>query len=201
MVGCVNGNVPNLKHKKTPLPNVWPINPCTNITQYEAHALGWRSLSNLCSRPWCIFCVATLTLGLRPRQGFTKVWTKTKRESHFMLPGVQKSVREWALTLPSELPFCKLDFHFLRRRLQGPNSLDWKVSYIIGKLLQHRCLKWACMTHLYTWNTSYGQKKGQESNWQFDSRPLKVGNRPDFLVCRWHVTYRWKALDEGYNFA
>jgi hypothetical protein len=25
---------------------------------------------------------------------------------------------------------------------------------------------------------SCGQKKGRESNWQFDSRPLKVGNRP-----------------------
>jgi hypothetical protein len=20
-------------------------------------------------------------------------------------------------------------------------------------------------------------------------------------MCRWHATYRWKALDEGYNFA
>jgi hypothetical protein len=36
---------------------------------------------------------------------------------------------------------------------------------------------------------------------QFDSRPLKVLNHPDFLVCKSHVTYRWKALDEGYNFA
>jgi len=25
-------------------------------------------------------------------------------------------------------------------------------------------------------------KERQESNWQFDSRPLKVGNRPDFLA-------------------
>jgi len=33
------------------------------------------------------------------------------------------------------------------------------------------------MTHLDTSNISYGQKKGQESNWQFNSRPLKVGNR------------------------
>ncbi len=39
------------------------------------------------------------------------------------------------------------------------------------------------------------------SPWQFDSRPLKVGNRPDSPACRQHVTYRWKALDEGYNFA
>jgi hypothetical protein len=31
--------------------------------------------------------------------------------------------------------------------------------------------------------------------------PLKIKNRPDFLVCKWCATYRWKALDEGYNFA
>jgi hypothetical protein len=36
---------------------------------------------------------------------------------------------------------------------------------------------------------------------QFDSRPLKVKNRPDFLVCRWCATYRWKALDKEYNFS
>jgi hypothetical protein len=46
----------------------------------------------------------------------------------------------------------------------------------------------------------YGQKKGRESNWQFDSRPLKVRNWPDFLGCKWHATYRWKDLDKGYNF-
>ncbi len=64
-----------------------------------------------------------------------------------------------------------------------------------------RCLKWARMTHLDIWNTSYGQKKSWESNWQFDSRPLKVRIRPDFLVCRWHTTYRWKDLNDGYNFS
>jgi hypothetical protein len=32
-------------------------------------------------------------------------------------------------------------------------------------------------------------------------RLLKVGNRPDFLACKWHTTYCWKALDKGYNFA
>jgi hypothetical protein len=43
--------------------------------------------------------------------------------------------------------------------------------------------------------------KGRESNWQFDSRPLKVRNRPNVLACRWHATYHWKAIDEEYNFA
>jgi hypothetical protein len=51
------------------------------------------------------------------------------------------------------------------------------------------------------WNTSYDQKKGRESNWQFDSRPLKIKNRPDFRACRSCETYHWKDLDEGYNFA
>jgi hypothetical protein len=44
-------------------------------------------------------------------------------------------------------------------------------------------------------------KKFQKSNWQFDSWPLKVGNRPDFLACRWCATYCWKALDEDYKFS
>jgi hypothetical protein len=57
------------------------------------------------------------------------------------------------------------------------------------------------MTHFEISNTSYGQKKGHESNWQFDSRPLKVGNRPYFLTIRWCETYHSKALDKGYNFA
>ncbi len=35
----------------------------------------------------------------------------------------------------------------------------------------------------------------------FDSRPLKVKNRLDLLMCRWRATYCWKALNEGYNFA
>ncbi len=64
-----------------------------------------------------------------------------------------------------------------------------------------KCLKWARITHLDIWNTNYGQKKGQESNWQFDFQPQKVRNRLDFLVCRRHATRRWKDLDEGYNFS
>jgi len=53
----------------------------------------------------------------------------------------------------------------------------------------------------YLKNISYGQKKGRESNGQFDSRPLKVKNRPNFLAFRLHGTYLWKTLDVGYNFA
>ncbi len=46
--------------------------------------------------------------------------------------------------------------------------------------MERRCLKWAYMTCLGTSNISYDQKKGWESNCQFDSWPLKVNNRPNF---------------------
>jgi len=83
----------------------------------------------------------------------------------------------------------------------GENSMAWGVLYTIRKLLERRCLKWARIAHLDIWNISYGKKKGQKSNWQFDSLPLKVRNRSDLLIYRWHVTYHWKVVDEGYNFA
>jgi hypothetical protein len=120
-----------------------------------------------------------------------------------MLPGVQKSVREWTLTLPRELPLWEFESQWTPESSEGDrrgqNSLDWGVPYIIENILERRCLKWAHMTHLDIWNTKYVQKKGWESNWQFDSRPLKVGNRPDFLASRWRATYRWKSLDKKYN--
>jgi hypothetical protein len=60
--------------------------------------------------------------------------------------------------------------------------------------------KMASMSHLDICSTSYGRKKGRESNWQFDSRPLKVRNWLDSGVCRWSATHYWKSLDESYNF-
>jgi hypothetical protein len=79
--------------------------------------------------------------------------------------------------------------------------MDWGVIYTIGNLLELKCLKWARMAHMDIWNTSYGQKKGGESNHQFDSRPLNVRNCPYFLACRWCATYRLKDLEKGYNFS
>jgi hypothetical protein len=62
--------------------------------------------------------------------------------------------------------------------LRGQISSPWWVLYINEKLLKLRCPKWPRITHLDICSPSYGQKKCWESNWQFDSRPLKVGNRP-----------------------
>jgi len=113
-------------------------------------------------------------------------------------------VREWALTLPRQLPLweeSRWTFETSETNLRGQNSISCSVLYIIRKLLERRCLKWARISHLDIWNISYGQKKGRESNCQFNSRPEKVGNRPNLLSCRRRATYSWKALNESYNFA
>jgi len=83
---------------------------------------------------------------------------------------------------------------------KGQNTSHWGVLHVIGKVLKCRCLKCPRIGHLDIYNPSYGQKKSRESNWQFDSRPLKVGNRtlPDLRIES--ATWRWKDLDEGYNF-
>jgi hypothetical protein len=48
--------------------------------------------------------------------------------------------------------------------------------FFIPLVLKCRCPKWPRMSHLDICSLSYEQKKGRESNWQFDSRPLKVEN-------------------------
>jgi hypothetical protein len=169
--------------------------------------------------------VATLALGSRPRQRACKGMNQEEtqelrqeeareskqeeaRESHHILPGVLESVRECEgvnTHTPKATPTLgdgvSVDSRNFRERLQGSKPMSYDVFYIIWKLLERRCLKWARIAHLDIWNISYGQKKGRESNCQFDSRPQKVGNRPDLLSFRGRATYPWKALDESYNFA
>jgi hypothetical protein len=84
---------------------------------------------------------------------------------------------------------------------RGQNISHWGVLYTLGKVLKCRCPKWPCMNHLHIYSPSYGQKKGRESNWQFDSRPLKVGNRPESDVNRWGATWCWKVIKESYKIA
>jgi hypothetical protein len=84
---------------------------------------------------------------------------------------------------------------------RGQNTSHRGVLYTVEKVLKCRCPKWLCMSHLDIDNMTYGWKKGRKSNWQFDSRALKVGNRPDPSVFRWSATHHWKDLKERYKFA
>jgi hypothetical protein len=116
----------------------------------------------------------------------TSLWGKCEDETHTPKSGNLKSSETPAI---SEFD-CK-----------GQNTSKRGVLYTVGKFLKCKCPKWPRMSHLDIYSTSYGQKKSWESNWQFDSRPLKVRNRPDPDVCRWSTTYRWKDLKESYKFA
>ncbi len=66
----------------------------------------------------------------------------------------------------------KRTLEFSERDCKCQNSSPRKVLYITGKLLERRCLKWARIAHLDISNTSYGQKKGRESNCQFERKGL-----------------------------
>jgi len=89
------------------------------------------------------------------------------------------------------------------RDCRGQNTSHWSILYTVlytlWKVLKCKCPKWPRMNHLDIFSTSYGRKKGRESNWQFDSRPLKVENWPDSGVCRWSATHCWKVLEESYD--
>jgi hypothetical protein len=83
---------------------------------------------------------------------------------------------------------------------KAQNTSHWGVFGVIGKVLKRRYRKWPHIGHLDICNPSYGQKKGRESNCQFDSRPLKVENRPLPDLRIESAIRRWKDLDEGYKF-
>ncbi len=111
----------------------------------------------------------SFNLGLATKaKGLQRCGPRLSPEVAFSCPEVQKSVRERTLTLPSKLPCWELESRWTpecsESDCKGQNSMAWGFFYTIEKLLKCRCLKWACITHLVIWNTSYGQKKGRESN-------------------------------------
>ncbi len=103
----------------------------------------------------------------------TPLWGKCEDETHTPKSG---NLESFGTLENSELD-CR-----------GQNTLHWGVLYIVGNVLKFKCPKWPCMSHLDICSTSYGRKKGRESNWQFDSRPLKLRNRPNPNVCMWSAS-------------
>jgi hypothetical protein len=83
---------------------------------------------------------------------------------------------------------------------KGQNTSHWGVLGVIEKVFKRRYWKCPRIGNSDICSPSYGQKKGRESNWQFDSRPLKVGNRHLLNVRFESAIWRWKDLDKGYNF-
>jgi hypothetical protein len=121
----------------------------------------------------------------------TPLWGKCEVATHTPENGTWEFSRTWKSSRTSKN--SELD-------CKGQNTSPWGVLYTVEKVLKCRCPKWPRMSHLDIYNTSYGRKKGRESNCQFDSRPLKVRNWPDPGVCRCSASHRWKALEESYKF-
>jgi hypothetical protein len=114
----------------------------------------------------------------------TPLWGKCEVATHTPENGTWES----SVTLENSECNCK-----------GQKTLPWGFFYTVGKVLKCRCLKWPCISHLDICSTSYGRKKGWESNCQFDSRPLKV--EIDSILVSAGCDTPWKALEESYNFA
>jgi hypothetical protein len=141
--------------------------------------------------PWWSCCKSTPLLVMNLKLSVkvivaTPLWGKCEDET--------RTLKKWNLESSGTLENSELN-------CRGQNTSSWGVLYNIGKVSKFRCRKWPRMCDSNICNTSYGRKKGQESNCQFDSRPLKFGNRPDPGVCRWSATHRWKALEESYKFS
>ncbi len=69
----------------------------------------------------------------------------------------------------------------------------------IVKVLMHRCLKCPCIVCLNLICMSYDQKKGQESNWEFDSWPQIPWKQGSNEVQLGLAMHSWKELFEGYK--
>jgi hypothetical protein len=100
---------------------------------------------------------------------------------------------------------------------RGQNTSSQGVLYTVEKVLKCKCSKWPRMSHLDICSTSYGRKKGRESNCQFDSWPLtksRESTRPrcvqvecdtplkssqrELQVCFWPHP-NWRSEQEAMN--
>jgi hypothetical protein len=74
----------------------------------------------------------------------TPLWAKCEDETHIPKSGNLES-------------FGTLEN--LELKFRGQNTSHRVVFYTIGKVLNCRCPKWPCMSHLNICSPSYGQKK------------------------------------------
>jgi hypothetical protein len=85
-----------------------------------------------------------------------------------------ESARDEAWWLPSALPFWELhSFESYGKLTLVEKKKNTKLGpqYTIKKVLKRRCLKCLHIAHLNLVCMSYDQKKGWESNWEFESQP------------------------------
>jgi hypothetical protein len=153
--------------------------------------------------------VATLALGLRPRQRGCKGAGQEEAGSHITCSreckeceGMSLHTPKWTPMLGVGVPKGLPNLQSAIARVKSPHLEEFFISLESSwSVYVQNGLAWAIWT--YAAQVMGKRKAGsQTANLkEKDSRPLKVENRPDLLSCRQRATYRWKALDEGYNFA
>ncbi len=124
-----------------------------------------------------------------------------------MLLGVQESGRGWTFTLPNELPLWELGSRCTPESLENNcrGQTHWIEKFLISLEISWNENVWNGLAWpIWTFKIQVMAKRrvgSQIGNLTLDHFwPLEVRNLPDFLAWRWCATYRWKALDEGYNF-
>jgi hypothetical protein len=114
-----------------------------------------------------------------------------------------ENVKDEAQWFPSPFPLwelhlcgsCKCSEPWLKSKKNtklGPQD-------IITKVLKFRCSKCPHIVHLDLICMSCDQKKGRESNWEFDYRPQIPRKQGSNEVQLRHVIHHWKDLFEGYK--
>jgi hypothetical protein len=73
------------------------------------------------------------------------------------------------------------------------------IHYTNRNFLKCRCLKCHRIVHLNLICTSYDQKKGRKSTWEFDSRPQIPWKKASNEVQSGRVIHLWKDIFERYK--
>jgi hypothetical protein len=121
-----------------------------------------------------------------------------------MFLGVQKSVREWTLTLPS-------DSHFGSWSANGLPNVQKAIAGAKTHWIEESFISLKKSWNVDVWNglhDLFGQLKHRL--WPKEGLRVKLAiwlpttksqESPNFLMWRWCATYLWKDLDKGYKFA
>jgi len=167
---------------------------CTNLISF-----GWKKI--------VLFPIILLTTHLGPYFGSHPLFGPNRSFSspvflwQFLSQPYFSQVWGWSPTLGKSEDFASSGTpECLELDSNAQNTSHWGVLGVIEKVLKRRYRKWPRIGHLDICSPSYGQKKGRESNWQFDSRPQKVRNRPPPNLRIESAIPCWKDLDEGYKF-
>ncbi len=105
-------------------------------------------------------------------------------------------IPKWTPTLGVGIP---MDFRVFKGRLQGSKPSRLRIFLYHWKALGTWMFKMGLHDPFGYLEYKLWPKKGPRIKCHFDSRPLKIRNCLNFLVCRWRCTYHGNLFDKGYN--